>query len=271
MDVPYERELQQARVELQAAQVELDELRQQIQSFEAQVDSYIGSLLDQLSGVNSEINTLNDALHQIREERLFGKDRIRNLVGTTLQSSTFPWDEPYSVYGFHSQDSSVTGGAPAEVQKYQQPDIKHLYRMLARRYHPDLARTDSERYHQNEVMVEINQLYQEENLEKLMEMAGLEVPFYIKMRQGRRKSKQSGPQTELEKVKQELSEVQAKIIRLGSLPSVKLSLDVKLARFQGRDLLAEMAIDLRLRLDRRNAQRDYLRAQVRSNTEFSED
>ena len=46
--------------------------------------------------------------------------------------------------------------------------------------------------------------------------------------------------TELEAAQRKLRELRQQINRLSSLPIVKLSLDVKLARHQGRDLLGEM-------------------------------
>ena len=262
----YEYELELARIELQAAQAELGEMVEQIHSFEAQVDGYVGSLLDQLGGLNIEIDALNEKLHQIREQQLFGKDRIRNLIGTTPSSSSFHWDDIPVTAGFLNQPISdiPESSAPASAI----PDIKHLYRLLARRYHPDLARSESERRNQNEMMVEINQYYRENNLEKLMDLAGMEVPFYVRIKQAD-KSKQPTPaMSELERIRLELEKVQAQIARLTNLPSVKLSLDVKLARLQGRDLLAEMAADLKRKLERRLAERDYLRAQVHASGEF---
>ncbi len=47
---------------------------------------------------------------------------------------------------------------------------------------------------------------------------------------------------------------------------VKLSLDVKLARYARRDLLGEMAGELQYKLARKMAERDYLRAQIRTSS-----
>ena len=262
----YEHELELARSELQAAQAELDELEEQIHSFEAQVDSYLGGLLDQLGSVNIEINALNEALHQIREQNLYGKDRIRNLGGTNPSSSQFHWDDIPVTAGFLNQpipDVTESTAPPSAL-----PDIKHLYRLLARRYHPDLARSEAERQNQNEMMVEINQYYRENNLEKLMDLAGMEAPFYLRINKTD-KSKQPSPAlSDLERIRLELTKVEGQIARLAKLPSVKLSLDVKLARLQGRDLLAEMATNLKRKLERRLAERDYLRAQIHASGEF---
>ena len=70
------------------------------------------------------------------------------------------------------------------------------------------------------------------------------------------------PQSELEQVQARLRQVQAQIKHLETLPIIKLSLEAKLARRQGRSLLTEMIIDLRRKLARKTAERDYLRSQL---------
>jgi hypothetical protein len=62
-----------------------------------------------------------------------------------------------------------------------------------------------------------------------------------------------------------LGELRQQINRLSSLPIVKLSLDVKLARHQGRDLLREMEAELQFKVARKLAERDYLRSQIAAN------
>jgi hypothetical protein len=70
------------------------------------------------------------------------------------------------------------------------------------------------------------------------------------------------PKTEQEQVEENLKTVRQEIAHLSRLPIVKLSLDVKLARHQRRDLLGEMAYDLQRKVGRKIAERDYLRSQI---------
>lgn len=270
MNLGDEHALQEARRELQSAQAELEELRQQIHSFEAQVDATFGSLLDQLSTIRSEISFLNDTLHQIREQRLFGKDRIRILSGAPIPPRPGRWEEPTVIEGFRPSTTSMPDDAAPSAQS-RLPNIKQIYRLLARRYHPDLARSEAERLELNERMAEINQFYREEDLNRLMDLAGMEVPFYLKLSQAQTTKIHQVPLTELEQMQLETKEVQLQISRLSKLPSVKLSLEVKLAGVHGRDLLAEMADDLKRRLERKLAERDYLQAQVQASQVYSED
>jgi hypothetical protein len=70
--------------------------------------------------------------------------------------------------------------------------------------------------------------------------------------------------TEAERIELKLKGIRQQITQLSNLPIVRLSLEVKLARHQGRDLLSEMASELQYKLARKIAERDYLKAQIQS-------
>ena len=58
-----------------------------------------------------------------------------------------------------------------------------LYRRLARRYHPDLARNDADRAQSNDQMKEINQAYTAGDLRTLMRLAGMSLPYGVDLDQ----------------------------------------------------------------------------------------
>jgi len=259
------QELQQARIQLQAAEAELEELEQQIRSFETLVDTRLGALLDQLGVLNAEVEALNESLLEIRERGLFGEQRMRYLGASPRPGRPAgggglpPVRVPLREIAPKVDDASPI---PPELHL---PDIKGLYRKLARRYHPDLARSEAERARLNEQMAEVNQAYSAGDLPALMGLAGMSVPFGMRLSQPQVKPiHQDSLQAELEQVQRKLSEVRKQIGRLSSLPSVQLSLEFKLAKRQGRDLLAEMAADLEHKLRRKVAERDYLKAQIQA-------
>jgi hypothetical protein len=156
-------------------------------------------------------------------------------------------------------DASASPGA-------QIPDIKVLYRKLARRYHPDLARNDIDRIQSNAQMAEINRAYSVGDLPALMRLAGMSIPYGVDLSQPPIKPGGQGDDslTEAERLELQLKEVRQQIDRLSRLPIVKLSLEVKLARHQGRDLLQEMVAELRYKVARKIAERDYLQAQIKA-------
>jgi hypothetical protein len=100
-----------------------------------------------------------------------------------------------------------------------------------------------------------------------MRLAGMSLPYGVDIRQLTLQPETFPKQslTELEEAQRKLRELRQQINRLVNLPIVKLSLDVKLARHQGRDLLGEMTAELQYKVARKLAERDYLRSQIAAN------
>ncbi len=267
MNLRTEQELKEALSELHSAEAELEALRGQLRSFEETVDTRLGRFLDELSDLNAETSVLDGKLRHIREVRLFGSDLMQYLDGAPLPTRPPNLADLPPTELTNRKGSAVKTDRPATSADQQRPDIKVLYRRLARRYHPDLARNDADRAQSNDQMKEINQAYAAGDLPTLMRLAGMSLPYGVDFGQPRLhpQSKPDPSMTEMEKTQWKLRELHQQINRLSSLPIVKLSLDVKLARHQGRDLLREMQVELEYKVARKLAERDYLRAQIAAN------
>jgi hypothetical protein len=261
--------LQDTLTQLKSAESELHELNRQLSSFEALVDAQLGDLLDQLSQLNAEAASLDETLRHIREERLFGADLMRYLDGAPLPARRNNQTE-IPPLGLAERAAIHTKVDPsASYAEGNLPDIKVLYRKLARRHHPDLARNDADRLASHEQMAEINQAYQAGDLKALMRLAGVWLPYGVELPNSSLApgGKPKVSLSEQDKAEEKLKAVRMQINRLSSLPIVKLSLEVKLARHQGRNLLREMAAELQYKLGRKMAERDYLRAQINANVD----
>jgi len=248
-------QLHQAREALVAAEAELAAVQSELEEFEKQVESLLGPLLDQLSTLDAEVKLLTSRLIDLRESRLFG-DRRASYSGpyfAHLPDPTIPDADEKST----RPSESKAAGAALPTPNNPQAELKRLYRRLARRYHPDLARDESERAQNTEQMTAINQAYAIGDLGSLRRLAGIYVPDaipdYLHPTQHH---------SEIERLKIRLRQVQEQIKHLEALPIIKLNIEAKLARRQGRSLLSEMANDLRRKLARKTAERDYLRSQL---------
>ncbi len=256
------QDLEQKRHQLQAAQAEMEELQRQLRSFESLVDAHLGDMLDKLSELNAETYSLDTELREIREKRLFGEELIRYLDGAPrparpLDSANLP---PLDLPGRKAIHAAPDGASlPLEAQ-----DIKALYRKLARRNHPDLARTDADRLVSTQNMSEINQAFRNGDLAALLRIAGITIPYGLTLPQPSMPGSGHRPLhlSEQGEIEAKLAAVRGEIDRLSRLPILKLSLDVKLARHQRRDLLAEMSYDLQRKVARKIAERDYLHSQI---------
>jgi hypothetical protein len=247
--------LKQARADLRAAQSELDALRQSISHTDALVGSCLGSLLDELSALEVEVENLTQQVLQIRDQCLYGEHQMQYTEGA-------PRPERTSRREYIPNQDVFDEPASAAPQTRNQPlddkaELKRLYRRLARIYHPDLSVKDSQRAQRNRQMVLINQAYSAADLStlrRLWQEEGLE-PIAV----------QPPPaleQTELERLQSQLDTIRPQIFRLKNHPHIQLSLDIKMARRAGRDLLGEMALDMRRKIARKAAERDYLRSQI---------
>lgn len=65
----------------------------------------------------------------------------------------------------------------------------------------------------------------------------------------------------MERCQRRLREIERELRQVAQRPSVQLSLEVKLARRRGRDLLGELARELEPKLARKTVERDMLKAQ----------
>jgi len=253
--------------QLKNAELELEELNHQLSTFESLVDAHLGSLLDQLSELNAETAALDGQLRHIREERLFGSERMQYLDGAPLPPRPSRLNDQAPL-GLSDRGAIHTKAQDLQSPELKIPDIKVLYRKLARRYHPDLARSEADRAVSNEQMAEINQAYSVGDLKRLMKLAGIGVPYGMELPPLSTDITQhrNEPRSELEQAERNLRAVRQQIARMSNLPIVKLSLEVKLAQHQGRNLLREMSVDLQYKVGRKIAERDYLEAQVKANS-----
>jgi hypothetical protein len=165
------------------------------------------------------------------------------------------WETPRPV---ESQPSSGKSHLVDEKQ------IKRLYRQLARRYHPDLADNQADRDYRTGRMAALNEAYAARSMIELLAL-------------GNESESQSGGQDrrgeaeremievvtkELNRIKRRLRQIEIQKENLHNHPAVELSLEVKLANLNGRDLLTEMATEIKRKIAIKLVERDFLKAQL---------
>jgi curved DNA-binding protein CbpA len=152
----------------------------------------------------------------------------------------------------------LTPPTPADERQ-----IKRLYRQLARRFHPDLAANPQEQSYRTEKMAAVNDAYAARSLAELITLS--EEADMVALSSGSMGQTQGqmieALEEEMRRINHRLKQIRFEIANLPNRSSVQLSLEVKLARRQGRDLLTEMAADLRSKIARKSAERDFLKSQ----------
>jgi hypothetical protein len=247
------RRLREALVEEQdrliEAEAELADRLAEINAFEFEFEARVGYLLDSLEVLERDVRRYNERIQIARNKQLSGYAYIS--VDDQFQRA---WEAPAS--------SAPT--PPAQpLNPASEVEIKKLYRQLARRFHPDLAHDESDRTRRTERMQAINDAYAARSLTELLALA--ETPDTI-IDIGRRGQSElqmvEALRTELGRYQKRLREIEKELRGLRFRSSVELSLEVKAARLQGRDLLAEMAEDLARKVAQKTAERDMLKAQL---------
>ena len=246
-----QEELTRLRVALEGAQADLieaeaqlaDELGQ-VNAFEFEFEARVGHLWDKLDALETEIERYNDRIQVMRKGYLPVERQYQRAWQAPPRSAPTPPPQPVS---------------PASDEQ-----IKRLYRQLARRFHPDLASDNAERAYRTQKMAAINDAYAARSLTELETLAKEPDRF---IGTGAARSGQTDAQliqalqSELGRIQHRLRVIKDELRNVHQRPSVQLSLEVRVARRQGRDLLGEMAAELEQKIARKTIERDMLKAQ----------
>ncbi len=246
-------ELKQARQDLLAAEAELAEQLADIAAFEYLFEAHVGYLVDRLAQLEAEVDEYLRRIKQMRHDHLF-------------DSSYRPVDEQFN-RTWHSPPSQKREEPKArQVPPATQAEIKRLYRQLARRFHPDLARDEVEAAFRTERMRAVNDAYRAGSMVELMALAE-ELEGYVV----HTAVPSPSPQTEIQMaqaLQEELARIQRRLYRvdheltnLPNRPMVALMVEVKFGQREGRDVLAEMAADLERKIARKEVERDMIKSQ----------
>jgi hypothetical protein len=242
-------ELAQAHTELIEAEAELADRLAEINAFEFEFEARVGYLIDNLEGLEAEIQRYTERIQIARNKQIFGQAHVS--VDHQYQRA---WQTP---------PPSAPTPPPQPLDPAGEAEVKRLYRQLARRFHPDLALDEADRVRRTEKMAAINDAYAARSLVELVALAGEPDTFIDTGRASGQTETQLAQalQAELTRCQSRLREIEKELRNLRYRPSVELSIEVKLARRRGRDLLAEMAAELEQKIARKAAERDMLKAQ----------
>lgn len=243
--------LKQAQEEFAQAEAKLNGQMADIKRLERRIQLRLGRLIEKLARIEDEVDRYQTELMRYRSP-----DR------EALEAGYLPVEEQYRrVWGVPEGKSAPE---PEQLGSMDKKQFKRLYRQLARRFHPDLARDQGDRDIRTERMAALNEAYEAGSLIELVALANEPAEDSIA------RTETAGTDTEMVKVlEKEIARLrrqtlllQNEIENLHNLPLVQLSLEVKIANRNGRDLLAELAADLKNRIARKSAERDLLKSQL---------
>ncbi len=242
--------LELSRDQLIEAEADLAEQESELDFFEGVFDRRVGRLVDQLAQLDAEIEQYRHELELQVNFKTYGSDHV-------------PVEEQFRQTWNPPQRNDENNGLQ-QRNEVDEKELKGLYRGLARRFHPDLARDPVERTYRTEKMAALNEAYGARSLVEMSALAAEPARQFARDAQiGQTEDQmQSALQQELDQIERRIREIRFEMSNIHHRDSVELSLKTKLAQRVGRDLLGEMASDLRNRITLATAERDQLIAQM---------
>jgi len=249
------RELEAAEAELIDREAELVDLRTEVYAFQLEYDTRVGRKLAELEAVEAEIKRRRQRISQYHQWGPGGPPQ------TEAGEEYIPVEEQYK-RAWQQPDTLPPPRPAGPVDAATEAQIKRLYRQLCRRFHPDLVRDPAEQAWRTEMMTAVNAAYAARSLVELQALA--EKPDRSPVVEtGADEHRLAALRDRLQQVQRRLREVEQEIRDMMNSSAIELSLDVKLAWRQGRDLLAEMAADAEEELARKRVELDLVIAHMR--------
>jgi hypothetical protein len=245
-------ELEQAQGYLSAAEVELEQQNAEIRLLERRIRIRLGKVVDSLVALEEEINAYEEEL-------------ARRQSPMDVNAGYLPVEEQYRRIWETTPERAADNMQPESRGTHfdltDDKQVKRLYRQLARHYHPDLAQDRDEIQYRTKKMAALNEAYSSRSLTELAALASEAQPGSSERTAHNRTTAEmiEALEKELAQVRRRTLLIQNEIQNLHNSPVVRLSLETKLAQLAGRDLLGEMAKNLKYKTRIKQTERDRLK------------
>jgi|GEM_PF-2478393 len=154
------------RDEIALATAELEELRAQISAFEARFDARIGVLIVEVDRLSVRIAEYEHRIAALSEPA----ETWTRVEEEISQEYRAEWERIEAEGEEARQSGQRVADLPPDPPEDVRLALRHLYRKLARDYHPDLAKTDEERGFNETAMRRINAAYEANDLDALLRL-----------------------------------------------------------------------------------------------------
>ena len=229
---------------------EVYSLKNELAVFEAEYHGRIGVLYVKLDELELAIK------EYLKRIELLESGKVKNLVDLEKEiEEQFKTDyqkikEEKEEAEQYSEEYERVKEKP-KLDEESEKRLKSLYRELAKKYHPDMARTpeDKEKFHK--IMAEINQAYNDRDLKKMEELAvRLKYPEKIFVRESLEEEFERLLR-ESEKLDEIISGLEDELAIIKNSDTYEFKVRVDDAGIQDRDLLKEMEGELNTKIEQK--------------------
>lgn len=175
--LPEERELatllvdiERLRAVLEARQTERAELESTLMHFSTQVKSRIGEMKEEIRSIRAKLEETRHLTWRLKSEPDAEPEKIEKQVADEFADD---FDIDPEAFASSGQERPPGGSfvRKGNVSKDGSNELMRLYRELAKRYHPDLAKSPGERLRKTDLMFRINIAFRDRDLATLRSMA----------------------------------------------------------------------------------------------------
>ena len=221
----------------------------------ADLNSFTQVYNENIVPLHRRANHLRKLLYEeLEKQRENDKDKWPDFPGAAGASSNaedgpqFPDEEKQEQ---NKTRQKKNGGAPNGKEERRDPkreeQIRDLFRKLAKRFHPDLTPDPEEKIEREEIMAQVNQAYTVRDLEALLKLD--EAPDIARVNGSLSQAKQIVHiRAELKRLDLVITELETTIHQIDTSPIMQLRLETRMARSDGKELLTDMASDLKVQI-----------------------
>ena len=228
------RELAELRRELADKELELSTEHAQLHLFERRYQSVVGKLYAELDQVKAQVLGV--------ASRLFPKAENFKQEAESAREQAREYKEETPI-----EEKPEKEFNPPE-------NLKKLFRRVAKKIHPDLASSATERERRHDLMAKLNQAYDgmdEETIRSILLEWEVEEPVQGKIELGEQLVRVL---SQVAQVRKRLLEISNELEDLKLTEMFQLKANIESAELEGRDLLQEIADDIEEKIRKTKAQ-----------------
>jgi hypothetical protein len=237
-----EEELAHKQERIADLELELFDAQSDLRRFEAEVDGRLGASQRRLAELEKE---LVQARRQAARKAQWGE---RAASPDFMVDSVDQFERTWR----REEPTEPPSQKPVEDDDIR-AEVKALYRKLAKRFHPDLTTDPAEKAWREGIMAEVNQAYAASDLAALRAL-DKHPDRSVELAPKTRDQILAEIMAEIQRLDRLIPQLESELRRVIQSPLLQLKLEATLARRQGRDLLGEMASDLRVEIARLEAE-----------------
>ncbi|HET7055739.1 MAG TPA: hypothetical protein VFI12_04700 [Thermomicrobiales bacterium] len=151
-------------------QTERDGLEMTLTNFAVELKSRVGGLRVELNRVKRQVAEYRRRIERLRESDLLDPEQVEREVAEEFAEQLEQERLAEEQAAREGQRIDVERPRP-QLDAETEAEILRLYRELAKRFHPDRARTEEDRARRTDLMLRINVAYSERDLVTLQAMA----------------------------------------------------------------------------------------------------